>query len=167
MLSRLSQQSLISFSSTFVSSTAERIDLAIATNSPAALKISICDCFSDILGCFISSYKVSDIFPKWIQWQPLKLNTHPADLEKYRRIERWVKDNRVGIYFAHRCNRLMLWELPLLVHFMVGGNDLYSLPVLCPLVNMCHLSCGDVLALDTAQIVILFQRQIVQIIHLQ
>lgn len=49
MLSRLSQQSLISFSSTFVSSAAERIDLAIATNSPAALKISICDCFSDIL----------------------------------------------------------------------------------------------------------------------
>ena len=64
MLSRLSQQSFISFSSTFVSSAAERTDLAIATNSPAALKISICDCFSDILGGFISSYKVSDIFPK-------------------------------------------------------------------------------------------------------
>ena len=32
----VSQQSLISFSSTFVSSAAERIDLAIATNSPEA-----------------------------------------------------------------------------------------------------------------------------------
>ena len=49
VLSRRSQHSLISFSSTFVSSAAERIDLAIATNSPEALKISICGCFSDIL----------------------------------------------------------------------------------------------------------------------
>ena len=49
MFNRFSQQSLISFSSTFVSSAAERIDLAIATNSPEALKISICGCFSDIL----------------------------------------------------------------------------------------------------------------------
>ena len=49
MFNRFSQQSLMSFSSTFVSSAAERIDLAIATNSPAALKISICGCFSDIL----------------------------------------------------------------------------------------------------------------------
>ena len=61
---RFSQHSLISFSSTFVSSAAERIDLAIATNSPAALNIIICGCFSGILGGFISSYKVSDIFPK-------------------------------------------------------------------------------------------------------
>ena len=62
MLSRFSQQSLISFSSTFVSSAAERIDLAIATNSPAALKISICGCFYDILDCFYFLYKVSDNF---------------------------------------------------------------------------------------------------------
>ena len=62
MLSRFSQQSLISFSSTFVSSAAERIDLAIATNSPVALKISICGCFSDILDCFYFLYKVSDNF---------------------------------------------------------------------------------------------------------
>ena len=40
-----SQQRLISFSATFVSSAAERIDLAIATNSPEALNISICGCF--------------------------------------------------------------------------------------------------------------------------
>ena len=58
MLSRFSQQSLISFSSTFVSSAAERIDLALATNSPAALKISICDCFSDILGILFSPTKL-------------------------------------------------------------------------------------------------------------
>ena len=58
VLSRLSQQSLISFSSTFVSSAAERIDLAIATNSPEALNISICGCFSDILGILFSSTKL-------------------------------------------------------------------------------------------------------------
>ncbi len=58
MLNRFSQQSLISFSSTFVSSAADRIDLAIATNSPAALNISICGCFSDILGGFNSPTKL-------------------------------------------------------------------------------------------------------------
>ena len=58
MLSRFSQHSLISFSSTFVSSAAERIDLAIATNSLSALKISICGCFSDILGGFNSPTKL-------------------------------------------------------------------------------------------------------------
>ena len=62
MLNRFSQQSFISVSSTFVSSAAEWIDLAMATNSPAALKISIYDCFSDILGGYIFSHKVSDIF---------------------------------------------------------------------------------------------------------
>ena len=58
MLSRFSQHSLISFSSMFVSSAAERRDLAIATNSPAALKISICDCFSDILGILFPPTKL-------------------------------------------------------------------------------------------------------------
>ena len=58
MLNRFSQQSLISFSSTFISSAAERIDLAIATNFPEALKISICDCFSDILGILFSPTKL-------------------------------------------------------------------------------------------------------------
>ena len=58
MLSRFSQQSLISFSSTFVSSAAERIDLAIATNSPAALKISICGCFSGIWVILFSPTKL-------------------------------------------------------------------------------------------------------------
>ena len=58
MLNWFSQQSLISFSSTFVSSAAERIDLAIATNSPEALNISICGCFSDILGGFNSPTKL-------------------------------------------------------------------------------------------------------------
>lgn len=58
MFNRFSQQSLMSFSSAFVSSATERIDLAIATNSPAALKISICDCFSDILGILFSPTKL-------------------------------------------------------------------------------------------------------------
>ena len=62
VLSRLSQQSLISFSSTFVSSVAEQIDLAIATNSPEALKISICGCFSGILVILFSPTKLV-IFP--------------------------------------------------------------------------------------------------------
>ena len=59
---RFSQHSLISFSSTFVSSAAERIDLAIATNSPAALKISIWGCFSDILGILFSPTKLVIFF---------------------------------------------------------------------------------------------------------
>ena len=58
MLSRFSQQSLISFSSTFVSSAAERIDLAIATNSPEALNIRICGCFSGILVILFSPTKL-------------------------------------------------------------------------------------------------------------
>ena len=58
MCSRFLQQSLISFSSAFVSSAAERIDLAIAPNSPAALKISICGCFSDILVILFSPTKL-------------------------------------------------------------------------------------------------------------
>ena len=62
MLNWFSQQSLISFSSTFVSSAAELIDLAIAINSPVALNIRICGCFSDVLDCFYFLYKVSDNF---------------------------------------------------------------------------------------------------------
>ena len=58
MLNRFSQQSFISVSSTFVSSAAERIDLAIAANSPEALNISICGCFSEILGGFNSPTKL-------------------------------------------------------------------------------------------------------------
>ena len=44
---------------------------------------------------------------------------------------------------------------------------LHSLPILCPPANVSHLSCGDILSFDTAQVVILFECQIVQIIHLQ
>ena len=58
MLNRFSQQSFISVSSTFVSSAAERIDLAIATNSPVTLNIRICGCFSDILGILFSPTKL-------------------------------------------------------------------------------------------------------------
>ena len=41
------------------------------------------------------------------------------------------------------------------------------LPTLYPLANVCHLPRGDVLSFDAAQIVILFQCQLVQIVHLQ
>lgn len=58
MFNRFSQQSLMSFSSAFVSSATERIDLAIATNSPVALNIKICGCFSDILGILFSPTKL-------------------------------------------------------------------------------------------------------------
>ena len=58
MFNRFSQQSLMSFSSAFVSSAAERIDLAIATNSPVALNIKICGCFYDILSILFSSTKL-------------------------------------------------------------------------------------------------------------
>ena len=58
MLNRFSQHSLISFSSTFVSSAAERTDLTIATNSPAALNIRTCGCFSDILVILFSPTKL-------------------------------------------------------------------------------------------------------------
>ena len=58
MLNRFSQQSFISVSSTFVSSAAERIDLAIAINSPVALNIRICGCFSDILVILFSPTKL-------------------------------------------------------------------------------------------------------------
>ena len=58
MFNRFSQQSLMSFLSAFVSSAAERIDLAIATNSPVALNIKICGCFSDILSILFSPTKL-------------------------------------------------------------------------------------------------------------
>ena len=51
--------------------------------------------------------------------------------------------------------------------FCLVGRHLHSLPILCPLANMRHLSCGDVLSFDATQIVILFECQIVQIVHLQ
>ena len=44
---------------------------------------------------------------------------------------------------------------------------IHSLPIHCPLANMCHLSCGGVLSFHTTQVVILFECQIVQIVHLQ
>ena len=43
----------------------------------------------------------------------------------------------------------------------------HSLPIPCPLANVSHLSCGDILSFDATQVVILFQCQLVQIIHLQ
>ena len=41
------------------------------------------------------------------------------------------------------------------------------LPIPYHLAKMCHLPRGDVLSFDATQIIILFQRQIVQIVHLQ
>ena len=43
----------------------------------------------------------------------------------------------------------------------------HSLPIPCPLANVSHLSCGDILSRDTAQIIILFECQFVQIVHFQ
>ena len=37
----------------------------------------------------------------------------------------------------------------------------HSLPIPCPLANMSHLPCGDILSFDATQVVILFECQIV------
>ena len=41
------------------------------------------------------------------------------------------------------------------------------LPIPCPLANVSHLTSGDILSFDAAQVVILFECQIIQIVHLQ
>ena len=57
----------------------------------------------------------------------------------------------------------LFWPLD----FCLVDRPLYSLPILHFLANIRHLPCGDILSFDTAQIVILLQCQIVQIVHLQ
>ena len=99
MYSRFSQQSLISFSSTFVSSAAERIDLAIATNFPEALNISICGCFSDILSCFNSPTKLV-IFSQVSQMATTKIKYSFRRLGKVLRSSEMSQGQQSGYLFA-------------------------------------------------------------------
>ena len=68
--------------------------------------------------------------------------------------------SRSGAMFTNRAALLA-------ARFCLVDRHLHPLLFLCPLANMRHLTGGDVLSFNAAQVIILFECQFIQIVHLQ